>query len=77
MDTEANEDFVRDTVSVFADYISIGDWAKSAMAFCIDKGILTETTAEISPSKTVSRAEIAVMLYNMLDKSSMLTGEEK
>lgn len=77
MDTETNEDFVRDTVSVFADYISIGDWAKSAMAFCIDKGILTETTAEISPSKTVSRAEIAVMLYNMLDKSSMLTGEEK
>lgn len=77
MIAETDETFIRDTISVFTDYTEIGNWAKEAMAFCLDKGILTESTTEITPAKAATRAEIAVMLYNMLNTSSLLIGEAK
>ena len=47
----------------------ISDWAKDAYAFCLDKGILTEIKA---PKKALNRAEIAQMIYNMLEKAEVL-----
>ena len=44
----------------------IPDWAVAPYIFCLDVGILTE---EKEPDKVLNRAEIAQMIYNMLEKA--------
>ncbi|MBQ7717837.1 MAG: S-layer homology domain-containing protein [Clostridia bacterium] len=56
----------RNIMAGFSDYIKISDWAMSAMAFCFDSGILSDSVLEVKPKEFVLRAEIAQMLYNML-----------
>ena len=77
MNTEVSEDLARDTLAVFEDYIKIEGWAKTAMAFCYDNGILNDDTAEIVPNEKISRAEMAEMIYNMLKKARLLTEDIK
>lgn len=75
MNTEISDDSARDTLAVFADYIKIEGWAKTAMAFCYDIGILNNDAAGIIPDGRISRAEVADMIYNMLKKAQLLTEE--
>lgn len=56
----------RDILSEFTDYTTVSGWAESAMAFCYDNQIISNEETEINPWKNVTRAEIAVMLYNVL-----------
>lgn len=62
----------RNVLAAFTDYISSASWARSSLAFCYDKGILNDSDIEIQPKKYVTRAEIAVMLYNLLDLADLL-----
>ena len=69
---EENEDYIRNILSAFTDYTSSSDWAKSSLAFCYDNGILNENEINIEPQKNISRAEVAVMLYNLLNFAELL-----
>ena len=42
------------------------------MTFCYDNGILNDGDSNTEPKAKVTRAEIAQMLYNMLDKARLL-----
>ncbi len=70
--TEITSDSVRDTLAVFPDYKTVGSWAETPLAVCIKEGIILDGTSELEPKKQVTRAEIAVMVFNLLDISKLL-----
>jgi hypothetical protein len=72
MDTELDAATVRDALAQFDDYMTAADWARAALAFCFTEGILDDAALEIGPSKPATRAEIAEMLYGLLDKADLL-----
>lgn len=72
MDTTMNDSAVRNVLAAFMDYISVDDWAKASLAFCYGNGILSDDEMEILPHTVATRAEISVMVYNLLDKSKLL-----
>ena len=69
-DIEALE--ARDILAGFLDYVKASDWAVDSLAFCYDNAILPNDVMEIKPKQTVTRAEIAQMLYNMLVLSNLI-----
>lgn len=77
MDTNMTDDDLRNILSAFTDYITVENWANASLAFCFESGILSDENTEIIPSHKVTRAEISSMIYNMLEKTSLLTEEEK
>ncbi len=58
----------RDVLSMYIDYIQTSDWAIKPLAFCISEGIINEEGLEILPKNTVNRAEVAQMVYNLLER---------
>lgn len=72
MDTEITAFGAKNILAGFADYVRASDWAISSLAFCYDKGVLSDKVMEIKPKEAVTRAEIADMLYNMLDLAKLL-----
>ncbi len=72
MKNEYSDSQIRDILAVFPDYKALSEWAKQSVAFCYDNGILNDEDIEIEPKVKVTRAEIAQMLYNMLDKANLL-----
>lgn len=72
MDTEMIDKAVINTLAGFTDYISAASWAKQSLAFCYSNGILSDEEIEIQPQKMVTRCEIAVMIYNLLQLSKLL-----
>ena len=58
----------RDILSMYVDYIKTSDWAIKPLAFCISEGIINEEGLEILPKKDIKRAEIAQMVYNLLER---------
>jgi hypothetical protein len=63
---------IRDVLSQFTDYLKISDWAKEAMAFCYDNGILDQSDIEAQPLAAISRGDIAQMVYNLLGEANLL-----
>ena len=72
MDTEMDATAVRDILAGFTDYVTASDWATASLAFCYEEGILSAEEIEIMPQKPITRAEIAQMLYNLLDCAKLL-----
>lgn len=72
MDTEMDATAVRDILAGFTDYVTASDWAAAPLAFCYKEGILSDEEIEIMPQKPITRAEIAQMLYNLLDGAKLL-----
>lgn len=70
--TDYDEFSARNILAAFIDYVSASQWARSSLAFCYDKGILDSQEIEIEPKKHTTRAEIAVMLYNLLECADLL-----
>lgn len=62
----------RNILAGFSDYVKASDWATDALAFCYNEKILDTDVMEINPKESVTRAEIAYMLYNMLNLSNLL-----
>ena len=63
---------VRNTLSVFSDYVKTSEWSRESLAFCFLNGILDGSVLKINPKEKVTRSEIAYMLYNMLEISDLL-----
>ena len=68
MDNNIEAMAARDTLSMYIDYVKTSDWAIKPLAFCISKGIINEEGLEILPKSEVKRAEIAQMVYNLLER---------
>ncbi len=62
----------RDILSAFEDYVTVSDWAKEAVAFCCDNGIIPSDEIYILPQKEATRAEISVMIFNLLTVAKAL-----
>ena len=69
---EFDEDEIRDILAEFVDYVTVSDWAKPAMAFCFNKGILDKSVIEIKPETKITRAEVAQMVYNVLKEAGLI-----
>ena len=72
MDTEFEDRAARNILAVFSDYITVSDWAKVPMAFCYYNNIDDNSVLEINPKEYVTRAEIAQMLFNMMERAELL-----
>ena len=55
-------------LSDFADADSIAPWAKSAMAFLVEKGVIGGADGKLMPISSSTRAEMAQVLYNLLTR---------
>lgn len=72
IDTAYNSFASRDILAGFTDYKEASSWSYEALAFCYDKGIYSDEDIEIGPKKNVTRADVAVMLYNLLSLAGLL-----
>ncbi len=72
MNTDLNEDAVRNVLALFDDYLTVAEWAKASLAFCYSSGIMDDSVMEIVPLEEIKRAEIAQMIYNMLAAAKLL-----
>ena len=72
MDTNMDTLATRDILAQFFDYVKASDWSQSSLAFCYNEKILDDSVMDIEPKESVTRAEIASMLYNMLLSANLL-----
>lgn len=72
MDTEMDNFATRDVLAQFFDYVKASEWSQSSLAFCYNEKILDDSVMDIEPKESVTRAEIASMLYNMLLSANLL-----
>lgn len=72
LENELDAQAARDILAQFADYTQIADYAQLPMAFCYQQGILDDSALNVEPAKVITRAEIAQMLYNMLNVAGQL-----
>ncbi len=58
-------------VERFYDYNEISDWAKTAVCYCVEQGIISgRTDGSIDPKGKATRAEVASMLVRFLEKTN-------
>jgi hypothetical protein len=72
MNTALTAAEIRDLLAQFPDYTSSSAWAREALAFCYQQGILSPEVLYIEPQEAITRAEIAAMIYRMLQKAAFL-----
>lgn len=62
-----------ETLRPFSDGGQVAAWAQSDVAACVQAGIVTgRSDAAIAPKANVTRAEVAVMLQQLLKKSDLI-----
>ncbi|MEA4920304.1 MAG: S-layer homology domain-containing protein [Clostridiaceae bacterium] len=67
-DSETNQ-----LLSTFSDGESASDYAKESIASCLKTGIISGTSeTTISPKANITRAEVAVMVERLLQKSNLI-----
>lgn len=69
---EMNEFEIRDTLSLFTDYMSVHEWAKESLAFCLVNEIISDTGMELEPKHEITRAEMADIVFNLLENLNLL-----
>lgn len=72
MDTELEEYAIQNMLTQFGDYPSVSPWARESVAFCYQKNILDQCDWNIEPNRNITRSEIALMIYNLLDRAELL-----
>lgn len=77
LDTKIDDINARDILAPFTDYIQLESWAKQSYAFCFESNIISDKATEILPLNKITRTEVALMVYNMLDISRLLAEESK
>lgn len=63
---------IRDVLAQFGDYVKTPDWARSGLALCYREGILDDADLNINGSQTVTRAQVAQMVYQLLRAAKLL-----
>lgn len=71
MDADLDDAVVEDCLALFADGDSVSHWAKTSVAFCYLSNLWTEDGV-IASGDTISRGEMALMVYRMLDGAKLL-----
>lgn len=73
-DTSLDDAGVRMYIAEFTDYVTVDKWARPAMAFCFKSGILVSDEFEenLEPKQAILRSEVALMVYRLLQRSSLL-----
>lgn len=73
-DTAMDDVGVRQYIAEFTDYITVDKWARPTMAFCFRAGILVSSEFEenLEPKQDILRSEVAMMVYRLLQRSSLL-----
>ena len=72
MDIAIDAVTVREVLSQFPDYVTVAEWAKSSMAYCYEKDILSQDEIEIRPAAPIKRGDIAEMLFRMLTAAELI-----
>lgn len=72
MNTLTDEGAARDILAGFTDYVKASDWAMGSLAFCCEKGIISDDETELKPKDELTRSQIARMLYCMLERAELL-----
>ncbi len=72
MNTEQTDTAVWDMLAQFGDAMTVAAWAKPSLAFCYTAGILNAEETEIRPLVSITRSEIAKMMYVLLDGAKLL-----
>jgi hypothetical protein len=62
------QDDARKTLYDFSDAGQIESWAKDAMTLLAGTGIIEESGEKLIPTSTVTRAELAQVLYNLMSR---------
>ena len=53
----------RADITVYADYENVGKWARNALSWAVDAGIITGTGGNVlSPKASATRAQVAQMV---------------
>lgn len=64
----------RNMLAQFPDYRSAAPWAWTALAVCCREGILDQGELYLRPLDAATRAEVAQMLFALLDAANLLQG---
>jgi len=56
------------TLASFTDANDISLWASEAMAYLVETGIVSGSNGKLLPADTTTRAQMEVVLYNLLSK---------
>ncbi len=72
METDYDAASARDVLAQFPDYVESAGWARSALAFCYQEGLLSTDDTEILPRQEMKRCEIAQILYLLLGRANLL-----
>ena len=72
LDTARTEADIRRILSPFQDQGDCPDWAREAVAFCYDAGLLDPDTDMLLPNEPILRCEMAQILYRMMDQAALL-----
>lgn len=57
--------FAEDSLSSFSDSASVASWARSDIAAMVMRGIIAGSGGKLNPGGTVTRAQVAKMLYSL------------
>lgn len=57
--------YAEDDLKAFSDAATVADWARSDIAAMVSRGIISGSKGLLKPNGTVTRAEVAKMLYNL------------
>ena len=59
-------------LAAFTDASAVSNWAVASVAGLVRAGIVSGDAGRLSPKATITRAEIAQMLYNMLTAAELI-----
>ncbi|MEA4893785.1 MAG: S-layer homology domain-containing protein [Oscillospiraceae bacterium] len=60
-------------LAAYSDSTSVSSYARESAAQCLKAGVVTgSSTTTLSPKAYVTRAEVAVMVQRMLEKSGLI-----
>lgn len=72
MDANIEAEQARNILAQFIDFPQIADWAKPQLAFCYQRGMLSQDDLSVRPQDAVTRGEVAQMLYGLLLAADLL-----
>ncbi|OPH56018.1 hypothetical protein BC351_29450 [Paenibacillus ferrarius] len=71
--TKLNGDSTVSSLAKFVDANDIANYAQSAVATCVNAGIVNgKTNSTVAPNQNITRAEIAVIVERLLKKSNLI-----
>ena len=61
-----------EALSSYRDASLVSSWAKASMAYCVSSGLWAVAASALTPTRQITRGEIAQMLYGLLLRADLL-----